>query len=424
MNYSCSQCEQVVTDGGRQLVCSVCRMLKHTCTHRHAGLFAKGQRLKTSAPITHRFARGWVVSALLLLSCAAHGSEAGPPSGGAPTGGAPTGGGATAFAGGGATAGSLGGPVTPGSNDNGGGSSNASLGGGGTTGTGSGGISISAGATGQAESGSGGSVTAGGSGGTATAGGSGGNAGVAGSAGAAPVSARYKGLAFAEAHCEDLETLGASWYYTWNSTTGCSSPTAEFVPQVWGNWETLSWVETPAQVRAAGNGAVIGFNEPDHVDQANMDVATVLRLWPEFDQPGLRVGSPGPAGDGRKYFESFMAGVDSQALRVDFVAMHWYGWNAGSCNNVAGLEDQIVWAEKFKRPIWLTEFGCRLQSAEVTRAFFNDAIAMFARHPLVERYAWYLSRSEGDFANGALIDANGNLTPLGKDFTLKPATRQ
>jgi len=231
-----------------------------------------------------------------------------------------------------------------------------------------------------------------------------------------------KGLAFTETFCEDLQTLGASWYYGWNSTSKCNVGTAEFVPQVWGNWETLSWVETPAQVRAAGNTAVIGFNEPDHVDQANMPVETVLALWPEFDQPGLLVGSPGPAGDGRKYFETFMAGVSAQGLRVDFVSMHWYGWTAGSCNTVAGLEAQIVWAEQFKRPIWLTEFGCRLQSAEVTRKFFNDAVTMFGKHPLLARYAWYLSRSEGDFANGALIDATGNLTPLGQDFLVKAST--
>ena len=38
-------------------------------------------------------------------------------------------------------------------------------------------------------------------------------------------------------------------------------------------------------------------------------------------------------------------------------------------------------------------------------------------------YAWFLSRSDGDFANAALIDANGDPTPLGLDFIAAPARR-
>jgi hypothetical protein len=115
-----------------------------------------------------------------------------------------------------------------------------------------------------------------------------------------------------------------------------------------------------------------------------------------------------------------MAQVASKALRVDFVAVHWYGWNAGSCNDAKELEAYITWAEKFKKPIWITEFGCLNQSnpsADVVQKFYASALEAFARHSSVERYAWYPWTT-----NNELVDT-GNLTTLGTAFAAAPATR-
>ena len=83
--------------------------------------------------------------------------------------------------------------------------------------------------------------------------------------------------------------------------------------------------------------------------------------------------------------------VQAKGLRVDFIAMHWYGWNAGSC--VAGqLEGAVRWAEQWGKPIWITEFGCMGTSnpdEQTLLDFFPAAVAMLEKHPQVERYAWY-----------------------------------
>ena len=63
------------------------------------------------------------------------------------------------------------------------------------------------------------------------------------------------------------------------------------------------------------------------------------------------------------------------------MAIHWYGWNAGSCNATASeLESYIKWAEGFagNRPIWITEWGCLNNSApdvQTVVTFFNGAVA-------------------------------------------------
>jgi hypothetical protein len=73
------------------------------------------------------------------------------------------------------------------------------------------------------------------------------------------------------------------------------------------------------------------------------------------------------------------------------------------------------------RPIWLTEFGCLNLSAPTTAvvdSFLSGAITMLAKHPRVQRYAWYPWAT-----NHALVDANGALTALGQIFANAPATK-
>ncbi len=239
----------------------------------------------------------------------------------------------------------------------------------------------------------------------------------AGSAGSA-----LKGVAYDNSpqHCDDLNTLGLAWYYNWSAKSECSGG-PEYVPQIWGSWQKLNWVPTPAKAVESGPKALLGFNEPDGADQANLTVDEALALWPDFEQPGVLLGSPATAQ--QVWEEAFMAGVAAKGLRVDFIAMHWYGWDAGSCNNVTSLESKIKWAEQWQRPIWITEWSCRLQPADVVQKFYTDALVMFKAHPLVQRYAWFLSRSDKDFANATLLDQAGAPSALGHEYISAPSHR-
>jgi hypothetical protein len=181
-------------------------------------------------------------------------------------------------------------------------------------------------------------------------------------------------------------------------------------------------------IAKAGYKIVLGFNEPDNTGQSNLSVATAISLWPSFNNPSVRVGSPATQGNsvGLTWIQSFMSQVNadtSGTLRVDFIASHWYGWNAGSCDaNATNLEAWIKQIEAIpgNRPIWLTEWGCLNQSnpsAGVVQAFYSGAIAMFAKHPRLERYAWYPWTTN----NGLMT--SGALTSLGTVFAMAPAYR-
>lgn len=186
---------------------------------------------------------------------------------------------------------------------------------------------------------------------------------------------------------------------------------------IWGSGNVASALKS---IGNAGYKTVLGFNEPNKSDQANMSVADALALWPELtSDPNIRVGSPAVSDDGRAWLEDFMTQAKQKNLRVDFIAMHWYGWNKGSC--VAGqLEGAVNWASKWGLPVWITEFGCMGSSnpdEKTVLDFFNNAIPMLAKHPLVERYAWYPWNTYND------VYASNAMTALGKAFAAAPPYR-
>ncbi len=236
----------------------------------------------------------------------------------------------------------------------------------------------------------------------------------------------FKGVA--NSPCAARTALGVSWYYNWGADESepCASPQVggEFVPMIWG-------AQTAAKIQSAitgfvgkGYAHVLGFNEPDHSDQANMSVSAAITLWPAFDNAAIKLVSPAAASDGRPWAADFMTQVGTNGLRVDVLATHWYGWNAGSCDaKAAGLENHIAWAEGVagNRPIWLTEWGCLNQSApdeNTVVAFYQGALAVFARHPRVQRYAWYPWAT-----NCGLVNSDATLTALGKVYAAAPAYR-
>ncbi|MGC4087173.1 MAG: glycosyl hydrolase [Polyangiaceae bacterium] len=277
---------------------------------------------------------------------------------------------------------------------------------------------------------SGGTATSSGgraNGGSSAGGASGGSGGTTGSAGAAGASATgqpYKGVA--NSACADLPKLNVSWWYNWNTGPG-SCTVKEFVPMVSGK-STKTPESVASAITGIGNAGyknVLGFNEPNKADQANMTVAQVITLWPSLtSNAGIRVGSAVTSADAMTWFSDFMAQVNSQSLRVDFVALHWYGWNAGSCDaKAATFENYLKWAEGVTgtRPIWITEWGCMNQSnpdKPTVEAFLTGAIAMLAKHPRVERYSWYPWNT-----NNELVNTDGTLTNLGTIYSNAPATK-
>jgi hypothetical protein len=274
--------------------------------------------------------------------------------------------------------------------------------------------------------GAGGSTGTGGklAGGATVAGGAGGG-GASGTGGAQP----FKGIAGGA--CKVRTAMNVSWYYNWEGSENeaCAAPNGvEYVPMIWGA-DTAANIKTAvAGFASKGSKYVLGFNEPDNTTQSNITVASAIALLPSFDSVAtIAVGTPATQANttGQAWFTQYMADVAaSTTLRADFIAIHWYGWNAGSCDAAASqLESYIKYAEAYpgNRPIWLTEWGCLNQSAPTAAgviAFFQGALAVFAKHPRLARYAWYQWSP-----NCEVYNTDDTLTDLGKVYAAAPAKK-
>jgi hypothetical protein len=254
-----------------------------------------------------------------------------------------------------------------------------------------------------------------------------GSSGPAGSASGSPRGARMggkKGVSTYEwsGNRAALADVRASWYYNWSpSRARTPGPaTVQFVPMIWG----AAMVTDGNLSQAKQNGSVLlGFNEPDLREQANMSVEQALDLWPRLQSTGLRLGSPVVAFGGDTaggWLDRFMSGARSRGYRVDFIALHWYGsdFRAEAATGQLRGYLQAVY-QRYKLPIWLTEYALidfagqpKFPSGGEQAAFVRSSTAMLGGLPFVERYAWFSLPSTGGAGTGLYRD-NGDPTDAG-----------
>ncbi len=227
---------------------------------------------------------------------------------------------------------------------------------------------------------------------------------------------------------DDVDRVGFAWYYNWSigplEDLDSTPERSAFVPMTWGHDDATSQNLTFAKATEAA--ALLGFNEPDHQDQANMTVEQALELWPQLENTGMRLGSPAPSQDGvlgdNSWLGRFMAGAGSKGLDVDFIAVHYYSADKN-------VDEFKHWLEavsaQYDKPVWVTEWALAdwanpsrfsaVEQAEFARA----GTEMMDDLSFVERHAWFAAYEGGDGWNlhSGVLDASGALTPVGEVFS-------
>ena len=226
-----------------------------------------------------------------------------------------------------------------------------------------------------------------------------------------------------------VEDLRVSWHYSWGHELKSDEPdSVEFVPMIWGAWSDTAKIQAKLdQVKEYKDAGLVhyllGFNEPDGKEQANMTVKSALDYWPKLMEVGLPLGSPAAVHADKDWMQNFMSEVESRNYRVDFICVHWYG---GS--NAQGLVNHLNKVyELYKRPIWITEFAPADWNAsspsdskitkEKAMSFMKEILPILDTMSIVERYAWFSAKtSSAPLGNSSLFYDSGNLTPLGKYY--------
>ncbi len=154
-----------------------------------------------------------------------------------------------------------------------------------------------------------------------------------------------------------------SWWYNWAAEpdnaikTTYQNYNVDFTPMAWsgaGISNVNNWVNSDPKVKY-----ILGFNEPNFKDQANMTPSQAADAWASFQTIAEKhnLKTVGPAvnycGDcvseggttynnPFKYLDDFFTACIN--CKVDYIALHWYG----SGNSIVGYVDD---ARKYNKQI-------------------------------------------------------------------------
>ena len=228
-----------------------------------------------------------------------------------------------------------------------------------------------------------------------------------------------------------LKKSGASWYYTWAPDhQGIISPHGVgFVPMIWGTGSVTT--ANLQEVKREPSRYLLGFNEPDNAGQSNMTPAQALALWPKLVATEKILGSPAVATSAATqgaWLDKFMRGARARHLRVNFIAVHWYGGDFVTSQAVQQLKSYLVAIHaRYRRPIWLTEFalinfsnGVSFPTPSQQAAFVTAAARMLQGLPYLQRYAWFAlpasTTPNGGDGSAGLFRPNAIATAAGRAF--------
>lgn len=237
--------------------------------------------------------------------------------------------------------------------------------------------------------------------------------------------------------------MNVRWAYNWGNEPNHNVAAAnfEFVPMIWsaspggvgGQIDRIFNLETNFGVEVE---YVLGFNEPERQNQANMSVQTALDTWAvmteRFAGTGIKLVSPAVSGSlgVNEWLRPFMDAVEARNadadptndLQVDEVALHWYstgGNPISQANNILNMIDNL-WND-YGRPIWLTEFAgvdfsgnaATAERVQFNQDFLDYIIPRLESRDHVARYSWWQFGIGGNPYSQLSSLNNGVYTPTG-----------
>lgn len=243
-----------------------------------------------------------------------------------------------------------------------------------------------------------------------------------------------RGLAFGYHKEADFQAISGSlsWWYNWANTpeTAVSgifeNYDMEFVPMAWNASYSVSKLREFYTSHPEAK-FLLGFNEPNFREQANMTPSEAAAAWPGLeaiaDEFGLELVSPAVNWCGTcvseggvtftnpyEYLDAFFEACPD--CRVDYIGVHNYMCYAGP------LIDYLEGFRKYGKKIWLTEFACWDQATitlDMQKNLVIGALDYLDNDTLIYRYSWFTGRSESWTPHIDIFESEpGKLSELGE----------
>ncbi|KAF2001473.1 glycoside hydrolase family 128 protein [Amniculicola lignicola CBS 123094] len=216
----------------------------------------------------------------------------------------------------------------------------------------------------------------------------------------------------------------AAFAYNWAQTEGNNLPEGtQYVPMMHKVSDSTPevWKANVKKAVAAGTTVVMGFNEPDHGEQANMLPKAACEQWNLYmdlkgEYPDLTILGPsvtngfveGAHPMGLPWLEAFYGFCPNAG---DAVNIHFYDIPDGA---VERFKTQVEKAyTMFNKKVWVTEFGLNPGSAttEQAAAFVKEVTAWMDTNDHVQGYAYFMvGTGENQLNSGT------GLSPIGEVY--------
>ncbi|EXU95712.1 glycoside hydrolase [Metarhizium robertsii] len=237
-----------------------------------------------------------------------------------------------------------------------------------------------------------------------------------------PPTVGKRGLAYNDARL--VNTLRrpcrqCTWAYNWDWKDNGLSREVEFVPMLWNESTASQLQENMNVLRARGLKYILGFNEPDHADQADMTVARAVDSHMKYlsQDSDVAIGSPavtsneaGSTRDNPKsldWLRGFLELCGQRGCKVDFCVVHWYGSTTQADAMISFLHRAHDACPG--KPLWLTEFSATGSSDEV-EIFMMKVLPILDSLQFIQRYAWFMT------AVGNLLQSPDTLSSYGEKY--------
>ena len=203
---------------------------------------------------------------------------------------------------------------------------------------------------------------------------------------------RKKGICFTRStfRCGDFNVLnGVHWFYNWGKSgnMGCGEED-NFVPMLWNDG-----FNQPPHLNYP---IVLGFNEPNFGEQANMDPWRAAKSWIKIQNayPDKKLVAPAASPGGNnmgptEWFDQFFAACEQLGgCRVDYLATHSYS-GCAECD-MRYLKDLY---NRYHKKIWFTEFAVP-NTHDIGKVFdyMGTMLYNLEEADYVERYSWFMAK--------------------------------
>lgn len=254
-----------------------------------------------------------------------------------------------------------------------------------------------------------------------------------------------RGLAYGHHSAADLAAMQdrIAWWYNWGVAPESSAANVylnygmEYVPMAWNSGFNESALRAYLDQHPDAQ-YLLGFNEPNFREQANMTPQQAADAWPVLEAIASDYGlelvapavnfSPGhvevPGGENNSpwaYLDAFFAACDG--CQVDYIAVHCYMETTGAFTWFIGE------FERYGIPIWVTEWaawdGPGPANVGAQMDYLADTVRWMEANDMVHRYAWFIGRTDGGpsaFPYLDILGDSGEFTPLGHVYANIPAT--